>query len=234
MDVAAPQVFARDGPARVAQEDVPMTIHVTCPCGTRLRFKDELAGKRAKCPKCGKSFPIPAAEEGGDGSCPSCGGEWPADAVLCVACGYDRRTGKRMKPAKDDEDEEEEPAPKRKKRRKKSHPLEKELWHVNLAFLISPGIALVVGALFGLVLRGGFRPSKEVAPLAYTVVPAVMLSLAYPVILLRAFGHSVRDQDNDNRAQWFGRAMPVGVLMMLVTMGVAVGVQILMAPDSIR
>ena len=36
-----------------------MPIEVSCGCGKRLRAKDELAGKRAKCPRCGKVLQIP-------------------------------------------------------------------------------------------------------------------------------------------------------------------------------
>ena len=37
-----------------------MPIHVDCPsCRTALKVKDEFAGKRGKCPKCGKTVEIP-------------------------------------------------------------------------------------------------------------------------------------------------------------------------------
>jgi hypothetical protein len=36
-----------------------MPISVTCRCGKRLRVKDELAGKRVKCPACGAVLPTP-------------------------------------------------------------------------------------------------------------------------------------------------------------------------------
>ena len=35
-----------------------MPIQVTCPCGQRLAVKDELAGKRVKCPKCKQPLAI--------------------------------------------------------------------------------------------------------------------------------------------------------------------------------
>ena len=38
-----------------------MPISVTCAnCGKALKVKDEWAGKRAKCPQCGETFPVPA------------------------------------------------------------------------------------------------------------------------------------------------------------------------------
>ena len=40
----------------------PMPIPVECPsCSARFRVKDEVAGKRAKCPKCGEPLTIPTA-----------------------------------------------------------------------------------------------------------------------------------------------------------------------------
>jgi len=42
-----------------------MPISVTCDgCGKSLKVKDEWAGKRGKCPGCGKTFAIPAAGSG--------------------------------------------------------------------------------------------------------------------------------------------------------------------------
>ena len=38
-----------------------MAIQVLCACGKKLAARDELAGKRAKCPQCGKTLLIPAA-----------------------------------------------------------------------------------------------------------------------------------------------------------------------------
>src|SRR5438034_10143985 len=39
-----------------------MPISVTCTCGKRLKAKDEMAGKRARCPACGNSVLIPDPE----------------------------------------------------------------------------------------------------------------------------------------------------------------------------
>ena len=38
-----------------------MTIAVSCQCGQRFSVKEELAGKKGKCPKCGTIFRIPSA-----------------------------------------------------------------------------------------------------------------------------------------------------------------------------
>ncbi|MEA2709091.1 MAG: hypothetical protein QOF78_1692 [Phycisphaerales bacterium] len=47
-----------------------MPITVTCTCGKSLKVRDELIGKRVKCPSCGNTFPVtaavaPAAAKGG-------------------------------------------------------------------------------------------------------------------------------------------------------------------------
>ncbi len=106
-----------------------MPIQVTCQCGQRLTAKDEFAGKRVKCPKCGGPLLItpakPAASEPAHHisdllddvgmranltRCPGCGAELSEESVLCVICGFDMRRGHRLKTrvgsAADMEDEE--------------------------------------------------------------------------------------------------------------------------------
>src|SRR5262245_8066433 len=39
-----------------------MSISVRCSCGTRLQVRDDLVGKRIKCPKCGQVLQTPPAE----------------------------------------------------------------------------------------------------------------------------------------------------------------------------
>src|SRR5213080_944712 len=56
-----------------------MPISVTCDgCGKSLKVKDEWAGKRGKCPTCGKTFAIPAAGAAMmAGAAPALGGRRP-------------------------------------------------------------------------------------------------------------------------------------------------------------
>src|SRR5437763_6485234 len=42
-----------------------MSIIVSCDCGKRLRARDEDAGKRAKCPGCGKALVVGQKDEEG-------------------------------------------------------------------------------------------------------------------------------------------------------------------------
>jgi hypothetical protein len=44
--------------ARFVLGDVPMAISVACDCGRNLNVKDELEGKRIKCPDCGESLAV--------------------------------------------------------------------------------------------------------------------------------------------------------------------------------
>ena len=100
-----------------------MPIQVACSCGQKFSAKDELAGKRAKCPKCGQPLVIgaPAKAEaassdplGGSGgvsglmdqagfekaggtACPKCNAGMQRGAVLCVECGYHLETGEVLK-----------------------------------------------------------------------------------------------------------------------------------------
>ncbi|MGN6367371.1 MAG: alpha/beta hydrolase family protein [Phycisphaerae bacterium] len=78
-------------------------------CGKRYAVDDRLAGRRTVCKGCQAGLTIPAVEvaEGGMGEplllseegaaprgmpCPGCGRNLDLRAVLCVGCGYDRRT----------------------------------------------------------------------------------------------------------------------------------------------
>ncbi len=94
-----------------------MAIKVTCSCGKTVSAKDELAGKRVKCPDCSEPISIPAEsafqEVGSDMAglldeigmeatrtgvrCPNCRSDLEADAILCVDCGYNLESGKVLK-----------------------------------------------------------------------------------------------------------------------------------------
>ena len=96
-----------------------MPIKVACQCGQNFAAKDELAGKKVKCPKCGQVLTIPSpmslAEKPAEGisdllddvgmkagvaRCPGCGSEMAEEAILCVVCGFDLRKGHRIKTRK--------------------------------------------------------------------------------------------------------------------------------------
>lgn len=93
-----------------------MSISVTCEgCRRRFQATDKLAGKKAKCPRCGEVIPVPETEPpqartsssaGSPGEeeaaaefalcCSSCHARLASDAVLCVRCGTDQRTGRQV------------------------------------------------------------------------------------------------------------------------------------------
>ena len=85
-------------------------ISVNCShCGHVFSTPDELAGQSTSCPQCGKQVAVLAAgvrPEGaaklqmkhdgpmaGGKKCPSCGLTMASEAVICIQCGYDTRTG---------------------------------------------------------------------------------------------------------------------------------------------
>ena len=110
-----------------------MAIKATCgSCSSTFNARDELAGKRVKCPKCGERMTIPAAtatpvaagrvvsksaavdpmeallREAKVGEsihsgpiCPDCATPVVPGAIICVDCGFNMETGKRLRTAKE-------------------------------------------------------------------------------------------------------------------------------------
>ena len=86
-----------------------MAISVTCTCGKQFKVKDELAGKRGKCAACGQVLSIPAIPSSAAlekaipaplRACPACWEALQPNAVICLHCGHDLRTGKQVPQAK--------------------------------------------------------------------------------------------------------------------------------------
>ena len=81
-----------------------MAIQVRCSCGKELQAKYDDAGNSIRCPSCGGKVKVPEEPEESSGyglvkirKCPSCSHEWPRDAVVCVDCGYNFETGRKMR-----------------------------------------------------------------------------------------------------------------------------------------
>ena len=78
-------------------------MRFSCPhCRRTLNVKDELAGRKVRCPGCKNVLQVPAAaaakpSASAGGKCQNCDQPFPPGAVLCVRCGYDTRTGKILK-----------------------------------------------------------------------------------------------------------------------------------------
>lgn len=92
-----------------------MPIKATCECGKSVAAPDQFAGKRVKCPGCGKAIvvPRPAAKHAANDitdlfdevdltesetgrRCPMCRRDLQPEDVICVACGYNTETGKKI------------------------------------------------------------------------------------------------------------------------------------------
>jgi hypothetical protein len=54
-----------------------MSIAVNCPCGKKIKVKDEFSGKHVRCPDCGESLLIPNVEPGDEVPSPDSGGVAP-------------------------------------------------------------------------------------------------------------------------------------------------------------
>lgn len=79
-------------------------IRVNCPCGKVLKIPDKYAGKKGRCPNCGKKLGIPTLdeiqqklqqpkEEGEVRNCPTCGAFIQPGDEVCVSCRMNLKTG---------------------------------------------------------------------------------------------------------------------------------------------
>lgn len=109
--------------AKASSKKNAAKITLKCKCGQKFNAKAELAGKKIKCPKCEQPIRVPAGnkiakakpptqeasigdlfDEVGfnteDGSahrkCPECRAPMTDEAIICIDCGYNENTGKRM------------------------------------------------------------------------------------------------------------------------------------------
>jgi len=81
-----------------------MPIKVKCECGKRINVLDDHAGRQVRCPSCMSMVAVPgeADDEAGYATeqvrkCPGCKREWPVDTALCIDCGYNFETGRKMR-----------------------------------------------------------------------------------------------------------------------------------------
>lgn len=83
-------------------ETIPPPIRFQCPsCGRTVSAPPRAAGKKGKCPTCKQSVSIPKPALADKSvrdprKCPSCQGVLPAAAVICVECGFDIRSNKKL------------------------------------------------------------------------------------------------------------------------------------------
>ena len=81
-----------------------MAIRVKCSCGKQVQAANEQAGRKVRCPSCQALVRLPGEREEPAGygveqvrKCPGCKREWPPDAVVCIDCGYNFETGRKMR-----------------------------------------------------------------------------------------------------------------------------------------
>ena len=123
---------------------MPIKIKCSNPeCQGTFRVKDDLAGKKVECPKCGKPIQVPAKSKKkrhhpARQECPNCGAILGVRETFCPQCGADIRTG------------EVSTGPTKKKRKIPWGPI------LKIGGLLLVLIALGVGIFFGIsALMGG-------------------------------------------------------------------------------
>src|SRR5260221_13221572 len=86
---------------------VAMSLSCTCPsCARTMQVSETEMGTRIKCPQCSATIQVPvSAPEGGESegyalgpTCPKCKRDLEKGAVLCIACGFNLKTGKKLVP----------------------------------------------------------------------------------------------------------------------------------------
>src|SRR5262245_1925927 len=119
-----------------------MPIAVACACGNLFRVKDELAGKRVRCPACQGTVNVGAATE-------------PAPAAPSPASVRTGRPAPAPVPAEEDDYAEEAPRKKRRGQKKSSAVL---LWS-----LVGGGVALIAAAVVVVLILvlGGSSPERQ-------------------------------------------------------------------------
>jgi hypothetical protein len=167
---------------------------VRCECGKSWKLPVEAAGKSVRCPACQarivipspETAAVPAAKEtsASAAACPACGSALRPDAVLCVMCGFNLRTGRKAGEA----------APASESKARGRYPqtgLSLVYWGTRFGFSLitaSLGLGLV---LVGFALTD--RPGAETSDMALMMVLGFTIS---------AFGVQVGAKGS--RLDWFG------------------------------
>jgi len=125
-----------------------MPIRLACPCGKSLQVSDEAAGKRAKCPACGKLLPVPAARVPGPETAP------PAAAAIHFTPDEDEAEPHPQRKGEPEDDEDKAEPPGRRKRSSRT-PL--------LVGLAAGAVLLLAGGLAYWLLSRGNKDKDKVA-----------------------------------------------------------------------
>jgi hypothetical protein len=81
-----------------------MTIQVQCSCGKRVQTRDEETGRKVRCSSCQGLVDVPGVAEDLAAyrveqvrRCPGCKRDWPLDTVVCIECGHNFETGRKLR-----------------------------------------------------------------------------------------------------------------------------------------
>jgi hypothetical protein len=130
-----------------------MAISVACPsCERELKLKEELAGRKIKCPGCGEPILVPDADEEADDERPAKKNRPHADNGVAAGAPKKRPPAptedddeeaapRKKRPARDEEDEPED-RPRKKKKKKKNQ---------TVLIAVVAGVALLAFCLIGSV-----------------------------------------------------------------------------------
>ena len=187
---------------------------VRCPgCGRVYRWREELAGREARCRGCGGVVVMPADppdaanDQAGQPTplatpsdrCPSCGGQVKPGAVICVNCGYNMREGTRLQTAvgAPDAPPQEEPpdAPKAKQHESEGPPEPKsikerladrddEVQPSTFIDVYLPLILLGLGFVVAVVKQIHFGDGDPLSLAAACILVAVGIAITVPLLLL--------------------------------------------------
>lgn len=135
-----------------------MPIELSCDCGKQMRVKDELAGKRIRCPACKEALTVPDAEEELEEVVPV------PERRVASPRGKSRREEdeeeerpRARRRRDEDEEEEEEERPRRKKRRERvDDGSSVAVGSIALGLLLIVGsvVIFVVGLMNGVIWYG--------------------------------------------------------------------------------
>jgi DNA-directed RNA polymerase subunit M/transcription elongation factor TFIIS len=228
-----------------------MPIAFRCACGTPLKVKGALAGKKVKCPKCGMSLAVPEEGDSPDDEvvavrdCPSCGEMLASDAVICISCGHDFRTGEKARPKKARKASREQSAEDmvenvlgysgrvaKKKKRGKSGPSEENWRFLLIALFAAPVLAAIVAAI-GCAVINAQPAESERRMKAFGVVGLIgLLAVVGPSgVFLRKMGELNREQFGGPFAgPYASKALGLATLMWLISLGILFGIIVAFAP----
>ncbi|GEM_PF-4322847 len=201
-----------------------MSIKTHCPhCKKTFSLRDEMAGKRIKCPRCDKPYAVGQDEDGTP--CPSCHAIIAQNGILCVNCGYNTQTGQKLKIASP-------PDLKKARRDFIDEETKSETKNVLIrCFVVVPGLSVLSAVIGGLMTRS-MMAEKFVSrgpadlpiamfaiPFSYAISNGWYLWIACHFDLWVVEGKNQQQRDSRRRLRWFlFGACFVGFILTIVVL----------------